>query len=109
LATALGGQALTTAGLAGVGDLVLTCTGDLSRNRTLGYKLGQGMSLKEALATSAGVAEGYVSAKSAHDLAQKVGVELPICESVHAVLYEGREPHEVLKALLSRPLRPELE
>lgn len=109
LATALGGQALTTAGLTGVGDLVLTCTGDLSRNRTLGFKLGRGTPLAEALATSAGVAEGYLTAKSAHDLARRVGVDLPICESVYGVLYEAKEPKEVLQGLLSRPLRPELE
>jgi glycerol-3-phosphate dehydrogenase (NAD(P)+) len=109
LATALGGQALTTAGLAGVGDLVLTCTGDLSRNRTLGFKLGRGTPLSEALRTSAGVAEGYLTTKSAHDLARRVGVDLPICESVYDVLYEAKEPKEVLRGLLSRPLRPELE
>jgi glycerol-3-phosphate dehydrogenase (NAD(P)+) len=109
LAHALGGKPLTTAGLAGVGDLVLTCTGDLSRNRTLGYKLGKGVSLQEALDTSAGVAEGYVTAKSAHELASRVGVELPICDAVFAVLYQGRHPSEVLQGLLSRPLRAEHE
>ena len=109
LAKALGGQAVTTAGLAGVGDLVLTCTGDLSRNRMLGYKLGKGISLEEALATSEGVAEGYTTAKSAHELAVKVGVELPICEEVYSVLYSGKEPSLALQSLLSRPLRPEQE
>lgn len=109
LASALGGQPLTTAGLAGVGDLVLTCTGDLSRNRTLGYKLGKGVSLKEALETSAGVAEGYVTAMSAHRLAAREGVELPICDAVYAVLYEGSQPSAVLQSLLSRPLRAEHE
>lgn len=109
LASALGGQTITTAGLAGVGDLVLTCTGDLSRNRTLGYKLGQGVSLEEALSTSDGVAEGYVTAKSVYDLARKVGVELPICEQVYLVLYEGKDPSLALQSLLSRPLRAEHE
>lgn len=109
LAAALGGQAITTAGLAGVGDLVLTCTGDLSRNRTLGFKLGQGMSLDEALSTSSGVAEGFFSTKSAHELALRVGVELPITEAVHAVLFENQTPASVLQRLLSRPLRPERE
>lgn len=107
LARALGGDAITTAGLAGVGDLVLTCTGDLSRNRTLGFKLGRGVPLEEALSTSDGVAEGYVTARSAHDLAKKVGVELPICEEVYSVLYEGKDPSLALKSLLSRPLRAE--
>lgn len=109
LASALGGQTITTAGLAGVGDLVLTCTGDLSRNRTLGYKLGRGVSLAEALSTSDGVAEGYITAKSAHELSKKVGVELPICEEVYLVLYEGKDPSLALKSLLSRPLRAEHE
>lgn len=109
LVNALGGDAITTSGLAGVGDLVLTCTGDLSRNRTLGYKLGKGVLLKDALSTSDGVAEGYVTAKSAHDLAKKVGVELPICEEVYSVLYEGKDPSLALKSLLSRPLRAEHE
>jgi glycerol-3-phosphate dehydrogenase (NAD(P)+) len=109
LAHALGGDAITTAGLAGIGDLVLTCTGDLSRNRTLGYKLGKGVSLEEALSTSDGVAEGYFTAKSAHDLAKKVGVEFPICEEVYSVLYENKDPSLALKSLLSRPLRAEHE
>ncbi len=109
LVRALGGEAATAAGLAGVGDLVLTCTGDLSRNRTLGYKLGGGISLAEALSTSEGVSEGYVTAKSAHELATKAGVDLPICQEVYAVLYEGKDPKLALKSLLSRPLRAEQE
>jgi glycerol-3-phosphate dehydrogenase (NAD(P)+) len=109
LVTAKGGQVLTTAGLAGMGDLVLTCTGQQSRNRALGQKLGQGISLAEALATSAGVAEGYRTTKSAHDLALSLGVDLPICAAVHSVLYEGKAPREALQALLSRPLRAEWE
>lgn len=109
LVSALGGDAMTTAGLAGLGDLVLTCTGELSRNRTLGYKLGKGVSLEEALSTSDGVAEGYVTARSVHDLAKQVGIELPICEEVYSVLYEGKEPSLALQTLLSRPLRAEHE
>lgn len=109
LVEALGGQAITVAGLAGVGDLVLTCTGDLSRNRMLGFKLGRGLGLAEALSTSDGVAEGYLTAKSAHELAKKVGVDLPICEQVFFVLHEGKDPSTALGSLLSRPLRPEQE
>lgn len=109
LVRALGGQPATAAGLAGIGDLILTCTGDLSRNRTLGYKLGRGVSLEEALATSEGVSEGYVTAKSAQELAKKAGVDLPICQEVYAVLYEGKDPQLALKSLLSRPLRAEQE
>ncbi len=109
LVTAKGGHLLTTAGLAGVGDLILTCTGDLSRNRSLGYKLGRGMLLEQALASSDGVAEGYPTAKSTHELAARLGVDLPICEAVHSVLYGGRDASFALKSLLSRPLRAEWE
>jgi len=109
LVTAKGGQVLTTAGLAGMGDLVLTCTGDLSRNRTLGHKLGSGVGLKEALESSDGVAEGYLTAKSTYDLAVRLGVDLPICEAVYSVLHDGKEPSFALKHLLSRPLRAEWE
>lgn len=109
LVIAKGGEVLTTAGLAGMGDLVLTCTGDLSRNRMLGQKLGQGIGLKEALESSDGVAEGYLTAKSTYDLAARLGVELPICEAVYSVLYGGRDASFALKSLLSRPLRAEWE
>lgn len=109
LVVAKGGQVLTTAGLAGVGDLVLTCTGDLSRNRSLGYKLGRGMLLEEALASSDGVAEGYPTTKSTYELAERLGVELPICEAVYSVLYGGKDASFALKSLLARPLRAEWE
>jgi glycerol-3-phosphate dehydrogenase (NAD(P)+) len=107
LAQAKGGDRLTMAGLAGVGDLVLTCTGSLSRNRVLGIKLGQGQSLAQALAESQGVAEGYYTAQSAVRLAQKLGVDLPIGTAVESVLYGGRSPVEALKSLLGRPLHAE--
>ena len=103
------GSVLTLAGLAGMGDLVLTCTGSMSRNRTLGYKIGSGMSVAAALSSSDGVAEGYITAKSAHDLALSLGVELPICKAVHSVLYEGKSASDALADLLSRPLRSEWE
>lgn len=103
------GSVLTLAGLAGMGDLVLTCTGSMSRNRTLGYKIGSGMSVEAALSSSDGVAEGYITAKSAHDLALSLGVELPICKAVHSVLYEGKSASDALADLLSRPLRSEWE
>ncbi len=109
LVVAKGGKVRTAAGLAGIGDLVLTCTGELSRNRTLGYKLGQGMSLAEALKGSDGVAEGYLTSKSAFELAQKLGVDLPICEAVYSVLHDGKATGEALKILLSRPLGGEWE
>jgi glycerol-3-phosphate dehydrogenase (NAD(P)+) len=107
LTVALGGQALTISGLAGLGDLVLTCTGELSRNRTLGLKLGAGGSLEDAIATSDGVSEGYATAKSVHELSLKARVDLPICEAVYSVLYQGEAAPSALKSLLSRPLGPE--
>lgn len=107
LAVALGGQALTISGLAGLGDLILTCTGDQSRNRTLGFKLGSGETLHDALSTSDGISEGYVTAKSAFLLGKRAGVELPICEAVYSVLYLDQSPQTALERLLSRPLGPE--
>jgi len=107
LTLAKGGDRLTMAGLAGVGDLVLTCTGSLSRNRALGIKLGQGQALEQALAESQGVAEGYFTAKSAVLLAEKLGVDLPISAAVESVLYGGRSPVEALRSLLGRPLHAE--
>lgn len=109
LVRAKGGQMLTTAGLSGLGDLVLTSTGDSSRNRTLGRKLGGGMSLAEALASSDGVAEGYVTSKSAYLLAERLAVDLPITQAVFSVLHEGLSPSAALGQLLSRPLRGEWE
>lgn len=107
VAVALGGNARTLAGLSGIGDLVLTCTGALSRNRTLGRKLGEGVPLREALDSSQGIAEGYTTAKSAYDLARKLRVEVPILEAVHSVLYEGVAPQTAVSRLLSRPLHGE--
>lgn len=109
LVRAKGGQMLTMAGLAGLGDLVLTSTGDSSRNRTLGRKLGSGMPLADALASSDGVAEGYVTSKSAHLLAERLGVDLPITHAVFSVLHEGLSPSAALGLLLSRPLHGEWE
>lgn len=109
LADAKGGQALTLAGLSGLGDLVLTCTGGLSRNRTLGLKIGGGMSVAQALQSSDGVAEGYVTAHSAHELARRLDVDLPICEAVYSVLHGGQSAAGALAELLGRPLRAEWE
>ena len=78
------------AGLAGVGDLVLTCTGDQSRNRTVGVGLGKGKKLSEVLAEMKQVAEGVKTTKSAHDLAERLGVEMPITRSMYRVLYEDQ-------------------
>lgn len=107
LAVAKGGQVLTLAGLAGLGDLILTCTGELSRNRTLGFLLGAGKGLEEALAELPGVAEGYVTARSAHELARRHAVDLPITGAVYSVLYGGKPTAEAVRGLLSRPARSE--
>ena len=107
LALAKGGHALTLAGLAGLGDLVLTCTGELSRNRTLGYELGRGKSLADALSGLGHVAEGVVTAESAYHLAQRLGVELPISGEVYRVLFEQKPVSEAVRAVLSRPLKRE--
>lgn len=107
LALAKGGHALTLAGLAGLGDLVLTCTGELSRNRTVGYELGRGKSLSEALGGLGHVAEGVVTAESAYHLAARLGVELPISSEVYRVLFEQKPVSEAVRAVLSRPLKRE--
>ncbi len=107
LALAKGGHALTLAGLAGLGDLVLTCTGELSRNRTLGYELGRGTGLDGALAGLGHVAEGVVTADSAYHLAERLAVELPICGEVYRVLFEQKPVSDAVRAVLSRPLKRE--
>lgn len=107
LAVAKGGQAATVAGLAGLGDLVLTCTGELSRNRTVGFELGRGRPLGEVLASLGHVAEGVITARSADDLARALGVELPICSQVCQVLYEGKLPEDAVEDLLRRSLKKE--
>jgi glycerol-3-phosphate dehydrogenase (NAD(P)+) len=104
LGVAKGGRAGTAAGLAGLGDLVLTCTGEMSRNRTVGFELGRGRPLAEVLATLGHVAEGVTTARSADDLARALGVELPICAQVHQVLYAGKLPQDAVGDLLRRPL-----
>jgi len=107
LALAKGGQALTLAGLAGLGDLVLTCTGELSRNRTLGYELGRGKRLDDALSGLGHVAEGVVTADSAYHLALRLGVDLPISGEVYRVLFEQKPVSEAVQAVLKRPLTRE--
>ncbi|HEX2880237.1 MAG TPA: NAD(P)H-dependent glycerol-3-phosphate dehydrogenase [Polyangiaceae bacterium] len=107
LAQAKGGDPHTVSGLAGLGDLVLTCTGDLSRNRTVGFELGRGARLQDVLAQLGHVAEGVVTAKSTHALAQRLQVELPISEQVYQVLFENKPPAAAVRDLLQRPLRRE--
>lgn len=109
LGLALGARPATFAGLAGIGDLVLTCTGDLSRNRSLGIKIGKGERLQEITDGMAMVAEGVKTTLSAWNLAVKTSVEMPIVEQVYRVLYEGKKPREALRDLMSRDLRVEPE
>lgn len=107
LAVARGANPLTLSGLAGMGDLVLTCTGSLSRNRSVGVKLGQGMTLDEILAGMNQVAEGVRTARSAYNLARREGVEMPIATEVYRVLYEGKSPARGVADLMGRDLKRE--
>ena len=107
LGTRLGARPETFAGLAGIGDLVLTCTGSLSRNRALGADIGSGLSLDEAMAGKETVAEGVITTRSAYALAQREGVEMPIVEAVYRTLFEGYPARQSITALMARELRPE--
>jgi glycerol-3-phosphate dehydrogenase (NAD(P)+) len=108
LGVALGANPLTFAGLAGMGDLILTCTGELSRNRAVGYALGQGRRLDDVLGEMRMVAEGVETSRAAHALARREGIEMPIVAEVHAVLFEGRPPAEAVRNLMLREPKPEL-
>ncbi len=109
LATALGGQAETVAGLCGLGDLVLTCSSPQSRNMSVGLALGRGETLQQALSGKLSVAEGVASAPAVRELARRLGVETPICEAVAAVLLGEIGIDTAIDGLLSRPLRAESE
>jgi glycerol-3-phosphate dehydrogenase (NAD(P)+) len=109
LAMARGGSALTLAGLAGLGDLVLTCTGEASRNRTVGYEMGRGRRLADVLGSLGHVAEGVRTARSAHDLCRKLGVEMPITSAVYSVLYEDKPVHQAVRDLMARELGYEFD
>jgi glycerol-3-phosphate dehydrogenase (NAD(P)+) len=109
LAMARGGSALTLAGLAGMGDLVLTCTGELSRNRTVGYQMARGRSLESVLAGLGHVAEGIKTAKSAHELSKKLGVDMPITSEVYAVLYTDKPVLQAVSDLMARELGYEFD
>lgn len=109
LGVALGANPLTFAGLSGLGDLVLTCTGALSRNRQVGLKLAEGLSLADILAHSAMVAEGIKTTKAAYALAKKHRIEMPIVEQVYRILYQRKDPCRAVSDLMSRSLRHELD
>ena len=107
LGAAMGARPATFMGLSGMGDLVLTCTGDLSRNRRVGLAIGRGQTLDEVLAGMHNVAEGVKTTQAVHALGAERGIELPITGQVHAVLFENGNPAEAVRELMTRPLREE--
>jgi len=107
LGVAMGADQCTFSGLAGMGDLVLTCTGGLSRNRTLGVRLGKGEKLDNILKGAKTIAEGVKTAKAARELARKNNIEMPIVEEVYRILYEGKDPRQATKDLMGRELKGE--
>ena len=107
LGLAMGADAATFAGLAGIGDLVVTCMSQHSRNRGLGEKIGQGQTLDDILSSMHMVAEGVRTTQSIHDLASRHGVEMPITEAVYAVLFDERKPHEMMDRLMTRSAKRE--
>ncbi len=109
LGMALGAKRETFAGLAGVGDLIVTCTSMHSRNRRAGILIGQGVGVQEAMQQVGAVVEGYYAARAAWELAKKHGVEMPITEAAHAVLYDGRDPRTTIDALMLRQKTCEVE
>jgi glycerol-3-phosphate dehydrogenase (NAD(P)+) len=109
LGIAAGAQRDTFMGLAGLGDLVLTCTDDQSRNRRFGLLLAAGRTAAQALAEIGQVVEGYCAAKAAHGVARRMNVEMPLCEGVYRVLYEGIPAKEAVRELMTRPIKSETE
>jgi glycerol-3-phosphate dehydrogenase (NAD(P)+) len=105
----MGADPMTFSGLAGLGDLVLTCTGDLSRNRQVGLMLGRGKTLKDILAEMSMVAEGIKTTRSAWLLATKLGVDMPILEQIYKVIYENKPCAHAVTDLLARDLKEELD
>jgi glycerol-3-phosphate dehydrogenase (NAD(P)+) len=105
----LGANPRTFTGLAGFGDLVLTCTGNLSRNHMVGKKIGEGMTLKEVLSDMRMVAEGIRTAKSVYNLSCKLGVDMPISHMIYLVLYDGLSPGKAVNMLMTRDLKQELD
>jgi glycerol-3-phosphate dehydrogenase (NAD(P)+) len=107
LGVAMGAQEKTFSGLSGIGDLVLTCTSPLSRNYTVGVKLGQGIKLQEILNQTRSVAEGVATAESAYELSKKYSVDMPIIEQVYNVIYKNKDPFLAVKDLMDRSLKTE--
>jgi len=109
LGVKLGAEPATLAGLAGMGDLVLTCTGSLSRNRAVGVEVGRGATLEQVLAGKETVAEGVVTTRSAHALAAREEVEMPIVDAVQRVLFEGQSARDAISELMARELKAETD
>jgi glycerol-3-phosphate dehydrogenase (NAD(P)+) len=107
LAVAMGGEPKTLAGLAGLGDLVLTCSGELSRNRQVGLELARGRTIEDVTGSMSMVAEGVETCAAAVGLGTKFGVDLPIIQQMHAVLHHGKSPREALRDLMERTLKGE--
>ena len=107
LALKMGASPLTLSGLSGLGDLVLTCTGELSRNRTVGIKLGEGVKLDQILKDMKMIAEGIKTTRSTYDLSRKLNVPMPITEQVYNILYQGKDPKEAVTELMTRDLKVE--
>ncbi len=109
LGVAMGANPLTFSGLAGMGDLVLTCAGDLSRNRTFGYRIAQGETMEQIVSHMVMVAEGVKTSKAVSELARRKKVEMPICQAVYSILYEGKSPALAVRELMERDLKSELQ
>jgi glycerol-3-phosphate dehydrogenase (NAD(P)+) len=109
LGVALGAKRETFMGLAGMGDLVLTCTDNLSRNRRMGLALAAGKTVEEAQEEIQQVVEGVLAAEAVKEVADKLGIEMPICNQVYRILYEGASPREAVEVLMGRELKPETE
>jgi glycerol-3-phosphate dehydrogenase (NAD(P)+) len=107
LGMALGAKQETFMGLAGMGDLVLTCTDNLSRNRRMGLALASGKTIDEAQQEIQQVVEGVLAAKAVREVAERLQVEMPICQQIYRILYEGAPPREAVAALMGRALKPE--
>ena len=109
LGVAMGGRKETFAGLTGVGDLIVTCTSMHSRNRRCGILIGQGVPVQEAIQQIGAVVEGYYATATGKELAEKMGVEMPITEAAYSVLYEGKDPRKVITELMTRAKKHEIE
>jgi len=107
LGVSMGAKPLTFAGLAGIGDLILTCTGDLSRNRMVGLRIAEGVPVKEIVSHMNMVAEGIKTSLSAYNLAKKMGIEMPIITEVYNIIYKGKDPRKAVKDLMTRELKVE--